>query len=392
MNEIVIVGASLAGVATARALRVAGYDGRLTIVGDEPHAPYDRPPLSKGFLLGDARIEDLGLVDADEELAVAWRTGARATALDAATRTLTLDDGTTLSADGIVLATGAAALRLPGGNGREGVHVLRTLDDALALRDALRAARRAVVIGSGFIGCEVAATARQLGVDVTLVGLEETPLAVALGTEMGAAVGALHGDHGVRFHQAPVAGFDGAARAEAVVLADGRRLEADVVVVGIGARPAVAWLEGSGLTVDDGVVCDADGFTGAPGIVAVGDCARWHDVRRGRPHRHEHWTSATEQAAIAAATLLGSEPARGLRAPYFWSDLFDTRLQVAGWPEEADRVTVEEGSPEERSFLALYRRGEEVVGVLALDHGRSFTRWRRQLDRLTIDRPLEVRA
>jgi NADPH-dependent 2,4-dienoyl-CoA reductase/sulfur reductase-like enzyme len=198
---------------------------------------------------------------------------------------------------------------------------------------------------------------------------------------MGAAVGALHGDNGVVFEQAMVAGFEGERRVRAVVLADGRRLEADVVVVGIGARPAVGWLEGSGLTVDDGVVCDGRGATGMAGIVAVGDCARWHDERRGHPHRHEHWTSATEHAAVAAATLLGGEPARGLRAPYFWSDLFETRLQVAGWPDEADRVTIEEGAPDERRFLALYRRGEDVVGVLALDHGRSFTRWRRTLDR-----------
>jgi NADPH-dependent 2,4-dienoyl-CoA reductase/sulfur reductase-like enzyme len=381
MNEIVIVGASLGGAATARALRELGYAGGLTVVGDEPHAPYDRPPLSKSFLLEDVDEADVALVDAEEELDVAWQIGARAVALEASTRTLVLDDGARLCPDGIVLATGASALRLPGTDGLAGIHVLRTLDDALALRGALGAARRAVVIGSGFIGCEVAATARRLGIDVTLVGLEETPLAVALGTDMGAAVGALHGDNGVVFEQAMVAGFVGEARVRAVVLADGRRLAADVVVVGIGARPAVGWLEGSGLTVEDGVVCNERGATGAAGIVAVGDCARWHDARRGHPHRHEHWTSATEQAAVAAATLLGAEPARALRAPYFWSDLFDTRLQVAGWPDEADRVTIEEGSLGERSFLALYRRDEDVVGVLALDHGRSFTRWRRTLDR-----------
>ena len=212
MNEIVIVGASLAGAATARALRDAGYAGGLTVVGEEPHAPYDRPPLSKSFLLGDVDEADLALVDADEELDVAWRIGARAVALEATTRTLVLDDGAHLRPDGIVLATGAGALRLPGTDGLEGIHVLRTLDDALALRGALAAARRAVVIGSGFIGCEVAATARRLGIDVTLVGLEETPLAVALGTEMGAAVGALHGDNGVVFEQAMVAGFEGEGR------------------------------------------------------------------------------------------------------------------------------------------------------------------------------------
>jgi NADPH-dependent 2,4-dienoyl-CoA reductase/sulfur reductase-like enzyme len=385
MNEIVVVGASLAGMESARTLRSLGYDGRLTIVGEEPHAPYDRPPLSKGFLLGAVADADLALVDEQEELEVTWRTGTRAIGLDCAARRVILDDdGGELSGDGIVLATGATALRLPDGDALEGVHTLRTLDDAVALRAALARARRVVVVGSGFIGCEIAASARELGLDVTLVGLSATPLQAALGAKMGGAVGAHLEDHGVALCTAAVAGFEGAGRVRSVVLADGRRLPADVVVVGIGARPAVAWLEGSGLELEGGVICDARGATGAPGIVAVGDCARWYDERRGRPHRHEHWTSATEQAAIAGAALLGAEPARPRRAPYFWSDLFDVRLQVAGWPEEADRVRVEEGSVEERRFLALYRRGEEVVAVLALDHGRSFTRWRRALDRAAV--------
>jgi NADPH-dependent 2,4-dienoyl-CoA reductase/sulfur reductase-like enzyme len=384
MNEIVVVGASLAGMESARALRSLGYDGRLTIVGEEPHPPYDRPPLSKGYLLGAVADSDLALVDEQEELGVTWRTGVRAVGLDCAARRVILDDGDELRGDGVVLATGASALRLPHSDGLEGIHTLRTLDDALALRAALPSARRVVVVGSGFIGCEVAASARQLGLEVTLVGLSAMPLEAALGAEMGGAVGALLTDHGVVLRTAAVAGFEGAGRVQSVVLADGRRLPADLVVVGIGARPAVAWLQGSGLEVEDGVICDAQGATGAPGIVAAGDCARWYDERRCRPHRHEHWTSATEQAAVAAAALLGLEPPRPRRAPYFWSDLFDARLQVAGWPEEADHVSVEEGGLEQRRFLALYRRGDEVVAVLALDHGRSFTRWRRALDRAAV--------
>jgi NADPH-dependent 2,4-dienoyl-CoA reductase/sulfur reductase-like enzyme len=384
MNEIVVVGASLAGVESARALRSLGYDGRLTIVGEEPHPPYDRPPLSKGFLLDSVADSDLALVDEQEELGVTWRTGARAVGLDCAASRVILDDGDELRGDGVVLATGASALRLSHSDGLQGIHTLRTLDDALALRAALASARRVVVVGSGFIGSEVAASARQLGLEVTLVGLEATPLQVALGAEMGGAVGALLADHGVVLCTSAVAGFEGAGRVRSVVLADGRHLPADLVVVGIGARPAVAWLQGSGLELEDGVICDGQGAAGAPGIVAAGDCARWYDERRGRPHRHEHWTSATEQAAIAAAALLGIEPPRPRRAPYFWSDLFDVRLQVAGWPEEADRVGVEEGGLEQRRFLALYRRGDEVVAVLALDHGRSFTRWRRVLDRAAV--------
>jgi NADPH-dependent 2,4-dienoyl-CoA reductase/sulfur reductase-like enzyme len=384
MNEVVIVGASLAGVESARALRSLGYDGRLTIVGEEPHPPYDRPPLSKGFLLDAVADSDLALVDEQEELGVTWRTGVRAVGLDCGARRVILGDGDELRGDGVVLATGASALRLPHSDGLEGIHTLRTLGDALALRAALASARRVVVVGSGFIGCEVAASARQLGLEVTLVSLTAMPLQVALGAEMGGAVGALLADHGVVLCTAAVAGFEGAGRVRSVVLADGRHLPADLVVVGIGARPAVAWLQGSGLELEGGVICDAQGATGALGIVAAGDCARWYDARRGRPHRHEHWTSATEQAAIAAAALLGIEPPRPRRAPYFWSDLFDARLQVAGWPEEADRVSVEEGGLEQRRFLALYRRGDEVVAVLALDHGRTFTRWRRTLDRAAV--------
>ena len=383
MNEIVVVGASLAGVESARALRAVGYDGRLTIVGEEPHPPYDRPPLSKGFLLGAVAGSDLALLDEQEALAVTWRTGVRAVGLDCAACRVILDDGDELRGDGVVLATGATALQLPHSDGLEGIHTLRTLDDALALRAALASARRVVVVGSGFIGCEVAASARQLGLEVTLAG-RETPLHAALGAKMGDAVGALLADHGVVLCTAAVAGFESAGRVRSVVLDDGRRLPADLVVVGVGARPAVAWLQGSGLKLDGGGICDAQGATGAAGIVAAGDCARWYDERRGRPYRREHWTSATEQAAIAAAALLGIEPPRPRRAPYFWSDLFDARLQVAGWPEEADRVRVEEGGLEERRFLALYRRGDEVVAVLALDHGRSFTRWRRALDRAAV--------
>jgi NADPH-dependent 2,4-dienoyl-CoA reductase/sulfur reductase-like enzyme len=384
MNEIVVVGASLAGVESARALRSLGYDGRLTIVGDEPHPPYDRPPLSKEFLLGALADADLALVDEQDELGVTWRTGVRAVGLDDAARRVFLEDGDELCGDGVILATGASARRLPHSDGLEGIHTLRTLDDALALRAELASARRVVVVGSGFIGCEIAAAARQLGLEVTLVGLSDTPLQGALGAEMGGAVGALLADHGAALCTAGVAGFEGAGRVRSAVLADGRHLPADLVVVGIGARPAVAWLHGSRIKLGNGVVCDAQGATGAPGIVAAGDCARWYDERCGRPHRHEHWTSATEQAATAAATLLGIEPPRPRRAPYFWSDLFDVRLQVAGWPEEADNVSVEEGGLEQRRFLALYRRGDDVVAVLALDHGRSFTRWRRMLDRASV--------
>jgi 3-phenylpropionate/trans-cinnamate dioxygenase ferredoxin reductase subunit len=378
---IAVVGASLAGLSAARALRARSFDGRLVVIGDEPHAPYDRPPLSKDLLAGTSTLEDVALgTAADEALDLEWRLGTAAVGLDPSTRSVRLSDGSEVRADGVVLATGARARRLPGTEGLAGVHVLRTLDDALALRADLLTARSLVVIGAGFIGAEVASTARGLGLDVTVVEALPVPLAGPLGAEMGAVCAGLHADHGTRLLTGTgVARLVGAPRVEAVELADGRRLPADVVVVGIGAVPNVEWLAGSGVPLADGVLTDARGATGLPGVVAVGDCAAVWSPEAGRAVRSEHWTHALEQPATAVAALLGEEPSGPAPVPYFWSEQYGSRIQFAGSRRDGDAVRVLEGDPAGRSFLAVYEREGRPVAVLGVDQPRLFTRWRRQL-------------
>ena len=380
MDSVTVVGASLAGLSTVRALRSRGYDGRVVVVGAERHAPYDRPPLSKAFLAGTATEADVALLDEDDAaLEVEWRLGTPAVRLDATARAVTLADGSVVGGDAVVLATGSRARQLPGAHGLAGVHVLRTLDDAIALRDDLAAGGRLVVVGGGFIGAEVASTARGRGLVVTVVEAMPTPLAGPLGAEMGAVCGALHADHGVRLLTGVgVAGLVGTDRVRAVDLLDGTRLPADVVVVGIGALPNVEWLADSGLDVAGGVVTDATCATSAPGVVAVGDCARPYDVHARRPVRIEHWTHALQQTATAAATLLGAnEPYTQL--PYFWSEQYGVQVQLAGSRAEGDDVTVVHGSIEERSFVATYERDGRLVAVLGVGATGPFSRWRRTL-------------
>ncbi|MDX2933952.1 NAD(P)/FAD-dependent oxidoreductase [Streptomyces ipomoeae] len=382
MRTVAVVGASLAGLSAARSLRKQGYDGRLVVVGDELHRPYDRPPLSKEFLAGTLGEADLALETDDEDLRAEWLLGVRATGLDRADRAVRLSDGRELRADGIVIATGAAARTLPGSEGLAGVHTLRTLDDARALRDELAQGRRLVVIGGGFIGAEVASTAYALGVDVTVVEAAPTPLAGPLGAEMGAVVSALHADHGVRLLcGVGVKGLSGGRRVDAVLLEDGRSLPADIVVVGVGARPCVEWLAGSGVTLDNGVKCGADGRTSLAGVVAVGDCANWYDPRTGSHRRVEHWTGARERPDAAVATLLaGGAVEPGVpKPPYFWSDQYGVKIQFAGHATGADSVTVEEGTPDDRDVLAVYRCAGRPVAVLGMNQPRLFTRWRKQL-------------
>jgi NADPH-dependent 2,4-dienoyl-CoA reductase/sulfur reductase-like enzyme len=384
MRSVTVVGGSLAGLSSARALRDAGFDGRITVVGDEPHRPYDRPPLSKELLSGRMTPADITLEAEGEDLAVDWRLGVRATALRPADRAVQLSDGTQLRSDGVVLATGARARTLPGTDGIERVHTLRTLDDALALADELRPDRSLVVIGAGFIGAEVASTAHRLGLSVTVLEALEVPLSGPLGEEMGRAVASLHQANGVRLLtgvgvHAVSAGSDGSV--DRVELGDGRVLLADVVVVGIGAVPNVEWLAGSGVEVANGVICDSRGATSVPGVVAVGDCASWYDPLTGAHRRVEHWTGALERPSAAVATLLGRGGTVGPPRPaYFWSDQYGARIQFAGAADLADEVTVEDGDLAEGSFLAVYRRAGSPVAVLGVDRMRPFTRMRRQLD------------
>jgi len=382
VKSVAVVGASLAGLSAARALRAQGFDGRLTIVGAEPHRPYDRPPLSKEFLTGQMTTADLALEGDDEDLGAEWRLGVAATGLDRGrSLRVALADGSAVEADGVVIATGAVARTL--GGGLAGVHTLRTIDDAAALRADLGAARRLVVIGAGFIGAEVACVARTLGLDVTIVEAAPAPFARALGPEMGTALAGLHEDNGVRLIcGAAVRGLTGEGRVDGVLLDDGRRLDADVVLVGIGARPVVEWLDGSGVRLGDGVVCDAGGATSVPGVVAVGDCAAWFDPALGAHLRVEHWTGAARRPATAAQTLLsgGAAVPDSLAPPYLWSDQYGMRVQFAGHTLPGDEVSVEEGDLASRRFLAVYRREGRTVAVLGVDQPRSFTRWRRRVN------------
>ena len=403
-RTIVVVGASLAGLRAAEELRRLGFAGTVTVIGDEPHRPYDRPPLSKQVLAGDWSLERLELPVVTQGgldgLDLDWRLGTAATGLDLAAHRVVLADGQHVAYDGLVLATGAAPRELPGTGTLAGVHTLRTLDDCLAVRAALDAgARSVVVVGAGFIGAEVAATCRGRGCDVTILEALPVPLARALGDEMGAVMGELHRDNGVDLRlETGVAGFEGDRHVERVRLADGSAVGADLVVVGIGVTPNTGWLEDSGLALDDGVVCDATTLV-APGVVAAGDVARWPSHRFGALLRVEHWDNAIGMGEHAARRLLAEAPfatddgaaGAGVDAaaevgaydpvPWFWSDQYDRKIQLAGWSPGADEVVVVDGSTSERRFVALYRRHDRLVAVLAMNRPRPVVTYRGLIER-----------
>ena len=382
MQTLAVVGASLAGLSAARAARAGGFDGRLIMIGDEPHRPYDRPPLSKDFLLGKLTAEDLLLEAEPEELGAEWLLGSGAIGLDAASRTVLLEGGRSVTADGVVIATGARARALPALSGLANVHTLRSLADAQCLAPTLVAGGRLTVIGAGFIGAEVASAAVLLGMQVTVIDTKPVPFSAALGAEMGGVMGALHAANGVELiSSAVVEGVErSGSRVTAVRLAGGRTVATDVVVVGVGSEPNTEWLEGSGLLLDRGVLCDPMGRTGVPGIVAVGDCAAWWDEEAGRYCRAEHWTGAFERAALAAEVLLDPYAAPRPAAPhYFWSEQYGVKLQFAGHAGGYDRVEVEAGDVQAHSFLAVYYRADSPVAVLGMNQPRLFTRRRRVL-------------
>jgi 3-phenylpropionate/trans-cinnamate dioxygenase ferredoxin reductase subunit len=284
LHTAIVVGGSLAGLRAAEALRRLGFDGRLHFVGAERHRPYDRPPLSKEVLRGTRAPEQLALTrpEAFDALELELHLGRRAIALEPGRRTLLLEGGERLAYDGLVIATGATPRRLPGTPALAGIHTLRSLDDCLAIRAELERGPRVAVVGAGFIGSEVAASCRERGLEVSMIEALPAPLAHALGDQLGALCAAVHRDHGVDLRcGVGVAGFDGTDRVEGVRLADGSVVGADLVVVGIGVVPETDWLVSSGLSLDDGVVCDETSATTAPGVVAAGDVARWTNPRYG---------------------------------------------------------------------------------------------------------------
>ncbi len=384
-----VVGASLAGLRAVEVLRRSGFDGAVTVVGEETSTPTDRPPLSKQVLAGRKEPEQVALPAASADLGITWELGRRATSLDAEDRSVELDDGRRLSFDGLVIACGASPRTLPGTEGVGGVHTLRTVEDCLALRADLDAGPdRVVVVGAGFIGAEVAATCRQRGHEVTLLEALPLPLGRVLGDQIGQACADLHREHGVDLRTGVgVAGFEAGAggRVSAVRLADGSEVAASVVVVGIGVSPNTSWLEGSGLALDDGVVCD-ETCVAAPGIVAAGDVARWPNRRYGELMRVEHWDNAIEQGAYAAHRLLSEAAGQDSDSvepyepvPWFWSDQHGVKIQLAGRCRPDDNVAVVQGSMTERRFVALYGRQGRVVGALGFSRPAPVVRWRARL-------------
>lgn len=380
-RSITIVGASLAGLRAAESLRRQDFDGPITLIGDEPHAPYDRPPLSKQFLAGEWDTERLALTKPEKlaDLDLDFRLGTRATGFDLATRRLSLDHGEDLEVDGLLIATGARCRRLPGTDDLAGVFVLRGLDDALALRAAIEAGpTRVVVVGAGFIGAEVAATARGLGLEVSLIEALPQPLGRVLGAEMGTVCAAVHREHGVDLRVGVgVEAIEGDGRVERVRLSDGTVIEADVVVVGIGVIPNTEWLEGSGLEIDNGVVCD-ETCLAAPGVTAAGDVARWPNRRFDEVMRVEHWDNAVEQGGHAARRLLQNddEAEPFTPVPWFWSDQYDRKIQLAGRIRADDEMQIVTGSIEERRFAALYGRAGRLVGVLGFNRPRHVMQYK----------------
>lgn len=333
-EHVVIVGAGLGGVRTLERLRAGGYTGRITLVGAEPHAPYDRPPLSKQILHGDWEPEHATLRDASalSELSVAARLGSRAVALVGTT--VALENGERVTGDAVVIATGSIAQRLPAQP--EGMVTLRGLDDALALKRALDSARSLIVVGAGFIGAEVAWSARRRGIQVTVLETRDAPCTRVFGPQVGELAARLFTEAGVDLRcGVQVTGLKGGHTVE---LGDRSVVSADVVLVSVGAVPDLRWLDGQLPRAGGGVACDENGrVTGASGVWAVGDAAAWWDPGSGTFRRSEHWTSAVDQANRAACDIIGARQSEAT-APYVWSDQFGLKVQVLGRTEEADEV------------------------------------------------------
>jgi 3-phenylpropionate/trans-cinnamate dioxygenase ferredoxin reductase subunit len=374
--DVLIAGGGLAAVRTVQGLRDSGFGGSVVLVSEEHEPPYDRPPLSKDYLLGSASEEKIRLLS-DERLAeldVELRLGRRAVRLDREARRVELSDGGQLGYRQLVVATGACPNRLAMLDGLDGVVYLRTADDARDLRAKLAEHPRVGIVGGGFIGLEVASVARRLGCAVTVIEMAPAPLAAVVGTELGRYVQAWHEEQGVLFRcGTALTGAGGEGRIEELRLADGSAVGVDLAVVGVGVTPNVGWLDGSGLEIHRGLVVDDQGRTSDPAVFGVGDATCRHSGGRCLPSGH--WTSASEQAGLVASALVGDAAECFIQEGYFWSDQFGARLQFAGRVEPEPRVTIASGEMDERAFVALLGdESDHVTGVFAMNSPRDFVR------------------
>ena len=376
MPTVAIVGASLAGSSAAATLREEGFAGRVVLIGAEPQLPYDRPPLSKNYLRGVTPFEKTLLRPADfyRERDIEMRLGTTVTRVDAEKRTLALQDGERLEFDQLLIATGGKNRRFPiPGIDLPGVYDLRTVADADRIREAMARGGRAVVVGMGFIGAEVAAAMRQSGLEVVAVEPFKTPLYRALGEEIGRVVEGLHRDNGVEmFLDDAVTAFEGAGRVERVVTRNGRRIECSLAVFGLGIEPAADLVAGTPVRVDNGIVVDDQSRTNVPGIYAAGDVANHYHPVCGRQMRVEHWQNGVKQGAAAARSMLGRGQSYD-EVHWFWSDQFDANIQYAGFHTAWDRIVVR-GSLSARKFLAFYLTEGRVESVVAINQGRDMRR------------------
>ena len=377
MSEtLVIVGASLAGGGAAATLRQEGFDGRVVLIGAEQQPPYERPPLSKEYLRGEFPFERVLVQPSDfyDENGIETRFGVRATRVDAAEKVVELDGGERVAYDKLLVATGGRnrRFRIPGMD-LEGIYSLRTVADSDRIRAEISPGRRAVVVGMGFIGSEVAASLRQSGVDVVVVDRNEVPLRRVLGEEVGRVIEGIHRDHGTSMiFEDTVAAFEGVGRVERVTTARGRRIECDFVVVGLGVEPVTDFLADTGAEIDNGVLVDEYLRTGVEGIYAAGDVANHYHPVFGRRIRVEHWQNALKQGPVAARNMLDKDKPYD-EVPWFWSDQYEHNLQYAGFHTEWDELVVR-GSIEERNFVAFYRKERRVLAAVALNRGRDLRR------------------
>lgn len=389
MMRIVIAGGGLSALRSAENLRKRGYEGELTVVADERHLPYNRPPLSKEFLWGEATEDELAFGVPAEEAEIEWKVGHSVVASNLDDKTLTLSNGETLTYDGLVAATGVSSRRLPIPGPQEGRIVLRSLDDAISLKERLKPGARLVCLGAGFIGCEVARTARQVGCEVDIVAIDPVPMVVPLGREVGAEVQRRHEDAGVRFHMGQsIAEMLGGNRVEGVRLDDGTELPADFVLETVGSVPNIDWLSGNDLDLRNGVLTDAYLRCGAkPGVVAVGDVARFaNPLFAADPLRIEHWQTAIDTTVFATATLMADlgltheKPKPVSIMPWFWSDQGTVRMTSYGMLGIADSTEVVEGELNGECAVSYLRDGQPVgILLIGTEIKQRGARFKRQL-------------